>query len=119
MYTKEKNKKNKRKINLNIHKNTLDKENRISAKKEGKGGAERVKKKDKTIKKAKNGEKHRIPRIIICWRVEKKRYVTPTNINIRGELIPCKNIILIIPFNLKWVEANNIIGTLIIWETEE
>jgi hypothetical protein len=51
---------------LQVHKEIAENANKTSATKEGKGGAETVKKKDKTIIKDNNGLTHSKPRIKIC-----------------------------------------------------
>lgn len=94
-------------------------EKNTSAKKEGNGGADRVKKKDRTKTKANKGLKQIKPRIKTCWRVKKKEYITPTNIKSKGDLSPCKNIIEIKPLYPIKEEVKSIIGTVIIWETDE
>lgn len=105
--------------NLKDHKEIELTENITSEKNEGKGGADRVKKNDKTIIKDNSGLKHNNPRIKTFWRVKKIEYSTPTNINNKGELSPCKNITESNPLNPKKLEENNIIGTVIICDTEE
>ena len=94
----ERNKNNNKNNSLGYQSLTLEKENKTSATKDGKGGADKVKKKANTIKKDNKGLKHKTPRIRRCCRVDINKYITPTNINMKGDLIPCKNITLITPF---------------------
>jgi hypothetical protein len=67
---------------------TLEITNITSDTKEGKGGADTVKKKERTIIKDSKGLIQIRPRMRTCWRVEVREYITPTSINRRGELIP-------------------------------
>lgn len=78
-----------------------------------------VKKKERTIKKEIRGENTTKPRIEICCRVRKMEYRSPTNMNIRGDLIPWKNMSKMEPFKPIKDEDKIRIGTPIIWDTEE
>ena len=93
--------------------------NKTSAKKDGYGGADTVKKKDITIIKDKRGDIHKRPRIITCCRVDEKEYITPTSINNNGELIPWRNITAKIPLKLTRELEISIIGIVIMCDTEE
>lgn len=87
--------------------------------KEGKGGADNVKKKARIIIKDIIGESKINPRIATNWRVPNIEYSKPTNIKRIGDLKPWKNISIKIPLIEQILFAKSIKGIVIIWETEE
>lgn len=87
--------------------------------KEGKGGADKVKKKAKIIIKDKRGDIRIKPRIETSWRVPNIEYNKPTSINKIGELRPWKNINIKIALTEQMLLAKSIKGIVIMCETEE